>query len=178
MGYDAPSGDREWTCVYGASGMEMTPEQTRRDVLKGGLGLAGLAALGFPGGVVPALAADETLEAFTDIPDNVRWETPPDRRLLDLRTIEGQFTPKDRFATTQHYGHPVIDSAAFRLKISGLVDRPTQLSLDELKKLGTTEVVAGFECSGNRGPLQGLCGNGRWTGVPLRKVLESAGVKA
>ena len=158
--------------------MEMTPEQSRRDVMKGGLALAGLAALGFPEWMLPALAADETLEAFTDIPESVRWDTPPDRRLLDIRTIDGPFTAKDKFATTQHYGHPTIDSAAFRLKISGLVERPTQLSLDDLKKLGTSEVVAGFECSGNRGPLQGLCGNGRWTGVPLRKVLESAGVKA
>jgi DMSO/TMAO reductase YedYZ molybdopterin-dependent catalytic subunit len=43
--------------------------------------------------------------------------------------------------------------------------------------LGATDLVAGFECSGNRGPLQGLCGNGKWTGVPLKKVLDSAGIK-
>ena len=44
--------------------------------------------------------------------------------------------------------------------------------------MGRTDLVAGFECSGNRRPLQGLCGNGRWTGVPLRAVLDKAGVKA
>ena len=38
--------------------------------------------------------------------------------------------------------------------------------------------MAGFECSGNRRPLQGLSSNGRWTGVPLRTVLDQAGVKA
>ncbi|PYR33148.1 MAG: hypothetical protein DMF90_21910, partial [Acidobacteria bacterium] len=127
--------------------MDLTREQTRRDVLKASLALAGLGVLGLPEWVLPALAANETLEAFTDIPDNVRWETPPDRRLLDVRTIDGPFTPKDKFATTQHYGHPQIDPAAFRLKISGLVDRPTALSLDDLKKLGGTDLVAGFECS-------------------------------
>ena len=42
----------------------------------------------------------------------------------------------------------------------------------------STELVAGFECSGNRRPLQGLSSNGRWTGVPLRAVLDQAGVKA
>ena len=97
---------------------------------------------------------------FTDIPDNVRWDTPPDRRTLDVRTIDGPFTPSDKFATTQHYGHPDVDPATFKLKISGLVNRPKALSLDDLKKLGSTELVAGFECSGNRGPLQGLSGNG------------------
>ena len=53
-----------------------------------------------------------------------------------------------------------------------------QFTLDDLKKMGSVDLVAGFECSGNRGPLQGLCGNGRWTGVPLKKVLDAAGVKA
>jgi len=155
------------------------PNQTsRRDVLRGSLALAGLSALGIPEWALPALAQGETLVPFTDIPDNVRWETPPDQRRLDVRTIDGPFTPKDKFATTQHYGHPVVDPATFRLKVTGMIERPKSLSLDELKKMGSTDLVAGFECSGNRGPLQGLCGNGRWTGVPLKAVLDSAGVKA
>ncbi len=156
----------------------MSTESTRRDILRGGIAVAGLSLFNVPAWVLPALAQGETVVPFTDIPDNVRWETPPDRRLFDVRTIEGPFTPADKFATTQHYGHPDVDPAAFRLKISGLVDKPQQLSLDDLKKMGGAELVAGFECSGNRGPLQGLCGNGRWTGVPLKKVLDAAGVKA
>jgi DMSO/TMAO reductase YedYZ molybdopterin-dependent catalytic subunit len=156
----------------------MTIQSTRRDILRGSLAVAGLGVLGFPEWALPALAQGETVVPFTDIPENVRWETPPDRRLLDVRTIDGPFTPKDKFATTQHYGHPVVDPATFKLKVSGLVDRPKALSLDELKKMGGAELVAGFECSGNRGPVQGLCGNGRWTGVPLKTVLDAAGVKA
>jgi DMSO/TMAO reductase YedYZ molybdopterin-dependent catalytic subunit len=156
----------------------MPNQTTRRDVLRGTLALAGLSAFGIPDWALPALAQSETLVPFTDIPENVRWETPPDQRRLDIRTIDGPFTPKDKFATTQHYGHPVVDPATYRLKVSGLVDRPKSLSLDELKKMGSTELVAGFECSGNRGPLQGLCGNGRWTGVPLKSILDAAGVKA
>jgi DMSO/TMAO reductase YedYZ molybdopterin-dependent catalytic subunit len=52
------------------------------------------------------------------------------------------------------------------------------LSLDAIKKMKSTELVAGFECSGNRRPFQGLSSNARWTGVPLRAVLDQAGVKA
>src|SRR5439155_6349703 len=152
-------------------------QRTRRDILKGTLIVAGLGVLDIPEWALPVLAQGDTDVPFTDIPDNVRWETPPDRRLLDVRTIDGPFTPADKFGTTQHYGHPTIEPAAFRLKISGLVDRPRQLSLDDLKKIGSTDLVAGFECSGNRGPLNGLCGNGRWTGVSLKSVLDSAGVK-
>jgi DMSO/TMAO reductase YedYZ molybdopterin-dependent catalytic subunit len=153
-------------------------QRSRREILKGGLAAAGLGVLGVPEWVLPALAQGETLVAFTDIPDNVRWDTPPDRRLLDVRTIEGPFTPPDKFATTQHYGHPDVDMATYKLKISGLVEKPLQLTLDEVKKFGSTDLVFGFECSGNRGPIQGLCGNGKWTGVPLKKVLDAAGVKA
>jgi DMSO/TMAO reductase YedYZ molybdopterin-dependent catalytic subunit len=155
----------------------MTIQRSRRDMIRGSLAVAGLAAFGIPEWVLPALAQGETLVPFTDIPDNIRWETPPDRRLLDIRTIDGPFTPKDKFATTQHYGHPEIDPATFKLKVTGLVERPNALSLDDLKKMGSTDLVAGFECSGNRGPIQGLCGNGRWTGVALKTVLDAAGVK-
>src|SRR5947199_346917 len=74
----------------------MSNQTSRRDVLRGSLALAGLGALGIPEWVLPALAQGETQVPFTDIPDNVRWETPPDRRLLDVRTIDGPFTPKDK----------------------------------------------------------------------------------
>ena len=147
-------------------------------MLKGGLALAGLSVFGVPEWALPALAESETLVPFTDLPENMNLTPSADRRILDIRKIDGPFTPKDQFFTTQHYGHPEVDLATFRLKVSGLVERPKSLSLEELRKMGRAELVAGFECSGNRRPLQGLSGNGRWTGVPLKTVLDSAGVKA
>lgn len=156
----------------------MTEKPTRRDILKGSLTLAGLTALTFPEWALPALAQGETAVPFTDIPANANFTPAADRRLFDIRKIDGPLTPKDQFFTTQHYGHPDIDVAAYRLKVTGLVDRPKSLSLDDLKKMGNAELVSGFECSGNRRPLQGLSGNGRWTGIPLKTVLDSAGVKA
>jgi DMSO/TMAO reductase YedYZ molybdopterin-dependent catalytic subunit len=155
----------------------MKLETTRRDILKGSLALAGLGVIGVPEWAMPILAADESVVQFTDIPENVRWDTPPDRRMLDVRTIDGPFTAVDKFATTQHYGHPDVDAATFKLKFSGMVNSARGLSLDDLKKLGSHELVAGFECSGNRGPLQGLSGNGKWTGLPLKTVIASVGLK-
>ena len=155
----------------------MTKQRTRREILKGGLALAGLSVFAIPEWALPALAQGETLVPFTDLPANMNLTPAVDRRTLDIRKIDGPFTPKDQFFTTQHYGHPEVDPATYRLKISGLVDRPKSFSLDELRKMGKAELVNGFECSGNRRPLQGLSGNGRWTGVPLKTVLDSAGVK-
>ena len=156
----------------------MKTESTRREILKGTLALAGLGALGIPEWALPALAQGETLVPFTDLPATVTTNPAPDRRIIDIRNIDGPFTPKDQFFTTQHYGHPVVDPATFHLKVTGLVNKPLSLSLDELRKMKSTELIFGFECSGNRRPLQGLCGNGRWTGVSLRSVLDQAGVKA
>jgi DMSO/TMAO reductase YedYZ molybdopterin-dependent catalytic subunit len=108
----------------------------------------------------------------------VNFNPAPDRRTFDHRKLDGPFTPPDQFFTTQHYGHPTVDIATYRLKVTGLVERPKSLSLDDLKKMGNTELIAGFECSGNRRPTQGLSSNGRWNGVPLKTVLDSAGVKS
>ena len=155
----------------------MNTTHTRRDMLKGGLAVAGLGMLGLPEFVLPALAEGDVLVPFTDLPETFP-AAAVDRRQLDVRKIDGPFTPKDQFFTTQHYGHPDVDPAAYRLKITGLVDKPQSFSLDQLRAMRRVELVAGFECSGNRRPLQGLSSNARWTGVPLRTVLDHAGVKA
>ena len=155
----------------------MANQTGRRDVLRGSLALAGLGVLGLPEWAFPAIAQGETLEEFTDLPDTITLERSPESRIIDVRMIEGVLTPREQFFTTQHYGHPEIDGAAYRLRVSGLVDRELALSLDELRDMETRELVFGFECSGNRGPLNGLSSNGRWTGVSLRTVLDRAGVQ-
>ncbi len=154
----------------------MSQTITRRETMRKGLTAAGLLAL-LPEGVLPAFAEGETLVPFTDLPANFNPSPSPERRTLDVRKIDGPYTPKDQFFTTQHYGHPVVDPATFALKITGLVERPKSFSLAELQKMKSTEMAIGFECSGNRRPLQGLAGNAKWTGLPLRTVLDLAGVK-
>jgi DMSO/TMAO reductase YedYZ molybdopterin-dependent catalytic subunit len=151
---------------------------TRRDVMKTGLAAAALGAAANFDWILPALAQGEVVVPFSDSHQNFNPNPAPDRRLFDTRQLNSVFTPKEQFFTTQHYGHPEIDPAAFRLKVGGLVNNTLQLSLDDLRKMGNTELIAGFECSGNRRPLQGLIGNGRWTGVPLKTVLDKAGLKA
>ncbi len=155
----------------------MTKQTTRRDMIKGSVALAGLGVLGLPEWAFPALTQDQTLVRFTDLPETIVLERTPDRRIIDIRSIDGVFTPSEQFFTTQHYGHPEIDTATYRLRVSGLVDRPLSLSLDELRAMPGRELVFGFECSGNRGPVNGLSSNGRWRGVSLRAVLDRAGVQ-
>ena len=156
----------------------MAKQTTRRDILKGSVALAGLGVLGLPEWAFPALAQGEALVPFTDLPDTITLERTPDRRIIDIRKIDGVFTPIHQFFTTQHYGHPEIDMATYRLRVSGLVDRPLSLSVADLRAMPSRELIFGFECSGNGGPVNGLSSNGRWTGVSVRTVLEYAGVQA
>ena len=156
----------------------MASAQSRRDLLKQlGLVGVGVSVANLPGFTLPALAAGETVVPFSDFPANFNPNPTPVTRTYDIRKIDGPFSQADQFFTTQHYGHPTVDLAGYHLKVTGMVTSPQTLSIDELKKFGARELVVGFECSGNSPRLmQGFAGNGKWTGVPLRVVLDKAGV--
>lgn len=156
----------------------MSEQHSRREVLRGGLAAATVGMLGVPDWVLPALAQGATVVPFLEFPETFNANPAPDRRMYDTRTLESFVTPKDQFFTTQHYGHPVLDEATFKLYVGGLVNTPKSYTIADLKKMPKGEVMFGFECSGNRAPVQGLCSNGKWTGVPLAALLKAAGLKA
>jgi DMSO/TMAO reductase YedYZ molybdopterin-dependent catalytic subunit len=176
---------------------------TRRSVLKA-LGTLGAGAtLGHP--ALTALAA--TTGHITLPFDNGERELVafPQKRPLILLTSrppqletpfavfnDGALTPNDAFFVRYHWsGIPTsIDPQTYRLKVGGNVNAPLDLSLADLRALGEArEIVAVNQCSGNGraysqprvggGQLaNGAMGNARWTGVPLKQVLEKAGVRA
>lgn len=150
---------------------------TRRETLKRGLTAAGLLALA-PDWAIAAPAADEQDVPFTDIPATFRpLSANGMTRMLDLRKIDGPLTPKDQFFALQHLNRPEIDAAKYRLKFTGLLKNPTELTLADLRTMHSTEVVAGYECSGNSGrSVEGLCSCGRFTGVRLSELLKKIGV--
>lgn len=104
---------------------------------------------------------------------------------------EGLITPNDAFYVRYHLaGLPLdtLDPVTFRLEVKGAVAKPLSLSLGDLKTMGATELVAVSQCSGNgRGFFEprvaggqagnGLMGNARWSGVPLKAVLDRAGTQ-
>ena len=152
-------------------------EMTRRETLR--LGLATTAGLALvPEWALPALAQGEVDVPFTDYPANfVTGPADGARRVLDLRKLDGLTTPTEQFFYIQHYDRPQIDGASYRLKLTGLVSKPAELSLADLQSMRAVDVVNGYECSGNspRG-MQGLSSCGRFTGVRLRDVLRRVGV--
>ena len=71
---------------------------------------------------------------------------------------------------------PTIDVATWRLRVTGLVDRPTAWSFSELVDLGLEEHWTTLCCVSNEVGGQ-LIGNALWSGVSLRKLLSAAGVQ-
>src|ERR1700750_2853751 len=99
-------------------------------------------------------------------------------------------TPNDAFFVPHRLGdRPInIDPNAISVEIKGKVDRATNLSLADIKKMPAVDIVAVNQCSGNSrgfsnprvagGQLgNGAMGNARWRGVPLKAVLDRAGVQ-
>jgi DMSO/TMAO reductase YedYZ molybdopterin-dependent catalytic subunit len=153
------------------------PNITRRDALRTGLAASSLLAL-ISDWATPALAQGETDVPFTDIPANFNPGNPAaTTRMLDIRKIDGMFTPKEQFFAINHFDRPQIDPAAYRLKLTGLANKPAELTLAELKAMKPLDLAAGYECSGNSGrSVQGLSSCGKFTGVKLSDVLKRVGV--
>ena len=60
-----------------------------------------------------------------------------------------------------------------------MVNKPTEFSLADIKAMKSTEIAAGYECSGNSArAMEGLSSCGKFTGVRLSNVLKQLGVNA
>lgn len=175
---------------------------TRRAVWQGSAAL--WASTGLLGTVRPGFAASpKTIDLPFENGERPLVTYPQKREMIGLTSRppqletpfsvfdEGVITPNDAFFVRYHLADlPYdIDPSTFRLSVKGKVDKPLQLSLADIKALPATEIVAVNQCSGNsRGFSQprvaggqlanGAMGNARWKGVPLKVVLEKAGVQA
>jgi DMSO/TMAO reductase YedYZ molybdopterin-dependent catalytic subunit len=157
---------------------------SRRDVLvRGAAGAAWLAALGIPESAWARQAGDEDV-VFTDYTEAFRVEASaghPRVRCFDLRRLTSWATPNDEFYAFHQTEAPVTDTARFRLRVGGLVERPREFTLDELMpRADRRDEAVTLECSGNSpraARMNGLLSNGVWTGVGLKSILEECGVR-
>lgn len=164
------------------SAQESDKTFTRREALQSAMAVGGyIATASLPFWSKLALGAEEELVPFSDMPPGFTAPpvTPGAVHYLDSRTISDFYTPNDDFYIVQHYNQPEISEADFRLKVTGMVDRPMELTLADIKARPKMEIDAGFECGGN-GPrvFQGLIGNAKWGGTSLGALLRDAGVQS
>ncbi|HEU4343429.1 MAG TPA: sulfite oxidase [Candidatus Binatia bacterium] len=160
-------------------------------VMAAGGVLAPLAANGVrppsahPAAAQPVLKATPP-ELFNDFGSNkeMRWEAMYGR---------GYLVPNELFFVRNHTRTPTVDVNSWRLKIDGSgVSRSLELTYDDVLAMPAVSFVRYVECAGNgRSFFEGAHGKkaqgtqwklgaigvAEWTGVPLREILERAGLK-
>ncbi len=134
-----------------------------------------------PGPQMVAYPEKKEMVLITDRPPQL--ETP-------IKVFREDFTPNEYFFVRWHLSQlpTKIDIDTFKLRVSGAIDKPLELSLNDLKtKFAPDSIVALAICAGNsRSTFEpkvpgtqwcnGAMGNAKWKGVKLKDILSMAGV--
>jgi len=113
----------------------------------------------------------------------------PENSETPLSELRSWVTPNRLFFVRNHFDVPEIDRDAWRLRVTGCIERELSLDWNAIQNLPARSVFATMECAGNgRSFLEqethgvqwgaGAIGHAEWVGVPLRLVLEQAGLTA
>ncbi len=102
---------------------------------------------------------------------------PGEADALAVEGITPLITPNDRFYRIDTaLVVPRVDLSTWRLRVTGLVDAPVELTFDELAGMATLSEAVTLVCVSNE--VGGnLAGNAVWLGVPLAAILDRAGVR-
>ena len=107
--------------------------------------------------------------------------------LTPLQDSVGNITPSALHFVGTHRGAivPDIKPAEYRFLLHGMVDRPLEFTLDDLKRFPSVSRPHFLECLGNKASAEnktvqdttGLTSCAEWTGVPLSLLLKEVGVQ-
>jgi len=167
----------------------------RRDFLKtmGAFAVAG-GVLGPAGRAVAqedAILAGRSIVRYPEKTDLILLTSRPPQLETPMKYFKQAITPNEAFFVRYHV-FPVptsVDLATWRLRVHGRVDRPLELSMDDLKtKFPPAKLTAVAQCSGNsRGRFSprvlggewgdGAMGNAEWVGARMKDILAMAGVR-
>ncbi len=161
------------------TGSGMTEDASRRAFLRAGGAVVALAIASAVTGrwVIARMATSVRRDAMVlpPVDESERVEpAPPTAQAMGAVPV---VTPNDEFyridtAVTS----PLVNPDNWSLTISGMVDRPFEITYNQLLDLPMVERYVTLSCVSNR--VGGdLVGNARWQGVPLRHVLELAQVR-
>ena len=123
---------------------------------------------------------------------NVPWLTADPVSSVNftpLHELDGIITPNGLCFERHHAGIAELDPAKYRLMINGLVEQELVFTLEDLKRFPRENRVYFLECAANSGMewrgaqlngcqfTHGMIHNVMYTGIPLRFLLETAGMK-
>jgi sulfane dehydrogenase subunit SoxC len=122
----------------------------------------------------------------------VSWLTADTQSSINftpLHELDGIITPSGVCFERHHGGAAEINPADHRLMINGLVDKPLVFTMEDIKRMPRVNKIYFLECAANSGMewrgsqlngcqfTHGMIHNVMYTGVPLKLLLEEAGVK-
>src|SRR4051812_30233197 len=151
--------------------------QHRRNVLSGAVASAAALALG---GCQP-LSDKSWVKSIIGLGEAINLKVQ--RALLGSDTLAPEFTEADLSPIFKPNGTSDPEDedykalaekefADFKLVVGGLVDRPAELTLQELRAMPSRTQITRHDC------VEGWSAIGKWKGVPLAAVLDRVGVKA
>lgn len=108
-------------------------------------------------------------------------------RAMPLEALRYDITPTGLHYLVIHFDIPHVDAGQWKLRVGGVVSKPLELSLQQIRKRPRKTLKVMMECAGNgRALLQprpvsqpwldGAIGHAAWTGTPLRGLLDEAGL--
>ena len=141
--------------------------------------------------VPDSILAGRPLVRYPEKTDLILLTSRPPQLETPMKYFDRAITPNEAFFVRYHV-FPIptsVDLSTWRLKVNGHVERPLELSMDDLKtKFPQVAVTAVNQCSGNsRGRFaprvlggqwgDGAMGCAEWAGVRMRDILNMAGVR-
>jgi DMSO/TMAO reductase YedYZ molybdopterin-dependent catalytic subunit len=150
---------------------------TRRRLLGGSVGAAGAMMLGG----CDVLVQNDTVQRVLESAEALSMGSQ--RLLLSDAKLAREFSDAELSPVFKANGTQRPDSEAYAellaanfanwsLLIDGKVRRPVRLSLDDLKRLPARTQITRHDC------VEGWSAIGKWTGVPLGLLLQTAGLTA
>jgi sulfane dehydrogenase subunit SoxC len=123
---------------------------------------------------------------------SVEWLTADRQSSINftpLHALDGIITPNGLCFERHHGGAAEVNPVDYRLMIHGLVDKPLIFTLEDLQRFPRSNRIFFLECAANSGMewrgaqlngcqfTHGMVHNVMYTGVPLKFLLQEAGLK-
>src|SRR5215469_11823635 len=119
---------------------------SRRRLIRSGIAGAGAMAVAR---FAPALLAAEPAEDEQVIPFIDPQPVDPKKPAVKWQDLRDWITPDTDFFAVSHYGQQTVGAATWRLKVDGTVEKPLELTLEQVKDRPSRTITATLECSGN-----------------------------
>src|SRR5579862_573300 len=163
---------------------------TRREMLKTSLAASGVALVGFRDLRLPNFGVVAPRDAFQGghhlgliefvgegvVPMEAPMGTGLDGRLytdLSAIAIDNPVIPNDKFYLRTRASELLVEGKPWAIKVTGLLQRPMQVSMSDLQKMSKPAGLHLMECSGNvRYAHFGMLSVADWAGAPVSDVLD------